>query len=563
MPLFRKTEPSPALVLLLATLSAGGCTTASGEEPKLAPLAAASAQLPARSDAVREQNLGVRDTGIFSDLDARVQLALPPDLDVRRVRAALDRARAQLVLYDADQPIKVYPLSGSTRLQVGSVALDLRPGDAAELRAVLRPEQLYVFETAVELPPGDADGDGLPDPLDVLIGARKAVLNADRYDGRYERIVYPGGDVPRTIGVCTDVIIRSLRNAGYDLQRLVHEDILRSPRAYPMVRRPNTDIDHRRVKSLLPYFERTTEVHTAALADPRDPLRPGDVVFMDTFGDRPGSEHVGVIADTRSSQGQPLVINNWTDGTVTKPMDLLSFVPVTKRYRLPARLPDRGPISALRTQLVRVTSDSWQSMRGTLRRYERQPGRAWKPVGDPMRVVLGHAGYGWGDGLHGSGAPDGRSGPIKREGDGRSPAGVFALGTVYGYEENPRGLTLPYAPAGAALRCVDDPSSPQYNEILPEPARPSWRSAERMRRDDDLYEFALVVRHNTDPVVPGHGSCIFVHVWQSADTPVTGCTALDKANLRALLSWLRPNAAVLVALPQSEWTAQQRNWGLP
>jgi D-alanyl-D-alanine dipeptidase len=541
-----------AILSVLGGLAAAGC----GASP-------ASAEAQPRAAYAPEKTLGVHDVGVFSDLDARVQLALPANLDPRRVRIVVDKARQQLVVYEVDRPLKVYPLGGQSRLDVASVSLALRPGDVEELRPLLAPERLFVFDALVELPPGDADADGIPDPLDVLIGARKAALNGDRYDGRYERIPYPGGDVPRSIGVCTDVVIRSLRNAGYDLQRLVHEDILRARKAYPMVRTPNTDIDHRRVKSMLPWFRRATEPHTAALADPQDPLRPGDVIFMDTFGDRPGSEHVGLIGDTHSATGLPMVINNWTDGTVTKPMDLLSFVPVTERFRVPARLPDRGPISALRTQLVSVTSDSWQATHGTLRRYERQPGRAWRALGEPMRVVLGRAGYGWGDGLHGSGAPARRTGPVKREGDGRSPAGVFELGTVYGYSETASGISLPYASADAALRCVDDPTSPEYNQILLEPARATWKSAERMRRDDDLYELALVVRHNTGPVVPGHGSCIFVHVWQSSNTPVTGCTALDKANLKTLVKWLKPNAAVLVALPASEYSALGRAWGLP
>jgi uncharacterized protein YijF (DUF1287 family) len=536
----------------IVVLAAAGC----GVSP-------ASADAQSRPAYTPEKSLGVRDVGVFSDLDSRVQLALPADLDPRRIRAVVDRARQQLVLYELERPLKVYPLGGQARLEVARVTLALRPGDVDELRPLLAPERLFVFDARVELPPGDADADGIPDPLDVLIGARKAALNADQYDGRYERISYPGGDVPRSIGVCTDVIIRSLRNAGYDLQRLVHEDILRARKAYPMIRTPNTDIDHRRVKSILPWFRRTTESHTNALQDPRDPLRAGDVIFMDTFADRPGSEHVGVIADTQAAGGQPLVINNWTDGTVTKPMDLLSVVPVTERFRLPARLPDRGPISALRTQLVSVTTDAWQATRGTLRRYERQPGKAWHAVGAPMRVVLGHAGLGWGDGLHGNGAPARRTGPAKREGDGRSPAGAYELGTVYGYADTASEIALPYAAAGAALRCVDDPQSPHYNQIVPELGQLSWRSAERMRRDDDLYELTLVVRHNTEPVVPGHGSCIFVHVWQSPDTPVTGCTALEKSNLKTLVRWLRPNAAVMVALPSSEYVALSRDWGLP
>jgi L,D-peptidoglycan transpeptidase YkuD (ErfK/YbiS/YcfS/YnhG family) len=140
---------------------------------------------------------------------------------------------------------------------------------------------------------------------------------------------------------------------------------------------------------------------------------------------------------------------------------------------------------------------------------------------------------------------------------------VFELGTLYGYAERASDVSLPYAMAGAALRCVDDPTAAQYNKILDESARTAWRSAERMRRDDDLYELALVVRHNADPIVPGHGSCIFVHVWQNASTPVTGCTALDKNDLKKLVTWLKPNASVLVALPTSEYGALAREWGLP
>jgi uncharacterized protein YijF (DUF1287 family) len=331
---------------------APACVVTPGEQAARADAPASRAVV----DPPLERSLGVRDLGIYSDLDARVQLALPAQLAAQRVRAAVDRARAQLVLYDADQPIKAYPLGGAAELRVGPVTLALRPGDARELRPLLAVDRLFEFERAVELPPGDADGDGLPDPLDILIGARKTALNADRYDGRYMHMSYPGGDVPREIGVCTDVIVRSLRNAGYDLQRLVHEDILQARQAYPMVSKPNTDIDHRRVKSLLPYFQRKADV----LAEPRDPLRPGDVIFMDTFPDRPGSEHVGILADADGGSGRPLVINNWTEGTVTKPMDLLSFVPVTQRYRMPVGR-DARDVASLRARARPGFSSSRQA----------------------------------------------------------------------------------------------------------------------------------------------------------------------------------------------------------
>lgn len=423
-----------------------------------------------RADAPTERSLGVHDVGVFADLDERVQLALPRALDPERVRAVVDRARSQLVIYDLDWPLKVYPLGGPVELRVGAVTLSLRAGDARELQPLLRPAQLVTFDERVERPPGDLDDDGVPDPLDVLLGAKKAALNADRYDGRYVHIGYPLGDVPREIGVCTDVIVRSFRNAGYDLQQLVHEDVERTRARYPMINRPNADIDHRRVKSLLPYFQRNMLARSVALADPLDPLRAGDVIFMDTFPTRPGTEHVGVLAETLNANGQPLVINNWDTGTVTKPMDLLAFVPVTHRFRLPARLPDRGPIAALRTQLLSVVSERWDAARATLRRYERAPGRGFRAVGKPVRVMLGRAGSGWGDGQH---PPAGHTGPIKREGDDRSPAGVFELGP--------------------------------WNESY----------------------------------------------------------LLEASDLREVRAWLKPNAAVLVALPSEEYARMQRSWGLP
>src|SRR6185436_7664707 len=84
---------------------------------------------------------------------------------------------------------------------------------------------------------GDRDGDGIPDALDVLIGARKTVLNGDAYVSGYHKLSFPMGDVPRDIGVCTDVIVRALRNAGLDLQVELQRDLRRAPRAYPMIRR--------------------------------------------------------------------------------------------------------------------------------------------------------------------------------------------------------------------------------------------------------------------------------------------------------------------------------------
>jgi uncharacterized protein YijF (DUF1287 family) len=299
----------------------------------------------AQSAAAPEPALGVADTGIFSDLDAQVQIDLNIEADAPgaielividdgRGARGRRRDRALLVLYVDDWPTKVYPLDGAARVTVGEHELALRPGDQRELAPLLPRARIRVLPPGASPRPGDRDHDGIPDPLDILIGAKKTALNRDAYGAGYIVIDYPMGDVPRNVGVCTDVVIRALRNAGLDLQEVVHRDIRKAPASYPMVDSPNTHIDHRRVRTLLPYFRRHWEQHSAALADPADPVRPGDVIFLDTMPGRSGPDHVGIVSDRAGPSGYPLIVNNWTNGTFTTEMDLFGWVPVTHRFRI-------------------------------------------------------------------------------------------------------------------------------------------------------------------------------------------------------------------------------------
>lgn len=309
----------------------------------MAPGAADVAPVRTPGASPAEATLGVADRGIFSDLDASVQIRLPAELDRRRASAVVDRGRSLLVLYRRDPraesevawPIKVYPLGGPAELSVGEHVLALRSGDRAELAPLLEAARVRELERGQAAPPGDEDDDGIPDPLDLLLGGYKNVVNAAPYIGGYQILDYPNGDVPRDQGVCSDVIVRAVRNAGIDLQSALQREIRAAPRAFPMVKRPNAHIDHRRVKTLLPYFERRWDRRRAAVDDPADPLRPGDVVFLDTFPSRPGPDHVGIVSDRRGESGLPLVINSWTDGFKTSEMDLFGFVPITQRFRYP------------------------------------------------------------------------------------------------------------------------------------------------------------------------------------------------------------------------------------
>jgi len=282
-----------------------------------------------------ESCLGVSDHGVFGDLDDKVQIALPAALETSRVSATIDRDKKVVVLAIDGHPRKAYPLGGPAKLAVGTHELALREGDAAELKPLLAEARVKEGSAGK-----DRDKDGIPDPLDILIGAKKTVINADAYTAEaqgYIKMAFPGGDVDRSIGVCTDVVIRSVRNAGLDLQKALHDDIKRRRSAFPMIKRgPDPNIDQRRVGTLLPYFKKHWEQHTEALDDANDPLRPGDIILMDTFPSRSGPDHIGIISDTIGPNGLPLVINNWTNGTVTSEMDLLTFVPVLYRFRLPS-----------------------------------------------------------------------------------------------------------------------------------------------------------------------------------------------------------------------------------
>jgi hypothetical protein len=331
----------PAISLVIAAISQGcggdpaavraettpvGSPAVATTAREIAPPAAPPARHPA------EPNLGVVDRGLWSDLDARIQIDLPDALDPARVTATIDDTHQLIVLSIDGFAWKVYPLGGDATLQVGTHALALRPGDRDELAPLLADGRVA---TGAVPRAQDRDDDGIPDVLDVLIGAKKTALNGDAYTEGYFDMPYPGGDMPRDKGVCTDVVIRAVRNAGVDLQKELHEDIARAHAAYPMVRgRGDPAIDQRRVGTLLPYFVRHWKQHAARLDDPADPVRPGDVLFLDTFPDRPGPDHMGVVSDHVGESGNLVVINNWTDGTVTKEMDLLGFVPVLYRFRI-------------------------------------------------------------------------------------------------------------------------------------------------------------------------------------------------------------------------------------
>lgn len=228
--------------------------------------------------------------------------------------------------------------------------------------------------------------------------------------------------------------------------------------------------------------------------------------------------------------------------------------------------PATSPIGPATTELVTVVSATWSSVPATLRRYQRGgAGSAWQAVGAPIPVVLGKSGLGWGIGIV---PTTGEPGPVKHEGDGRSPAGIFSVGTAFGYAapSDATWLSLPYVQATSDLECVDDPASSHYNALVHRSsvAHVDWNSSEHMLRPDALYRWGLFIDHNTDPPKPGAGSCIFLHLWSGPGSSTVGCTAGEESRIKTVLGWLDPaRHPVVVQLPQGVYDAHRAAWALP
>jgi L,D-peptidoglycan transpeptidase YkuD (ErfK/YbiS/YcfS/YnhG family) len=219
-------------------------------------------------------------------------------------------------------------------------------------------------------------------------------------------------------------------------------------------------------------------------------------------------------------------------------------------------------------QLLLVVAPDWGSTVGQLQAYERGSRvGAWWPVGPAIPVSLGRSGLAWGRGVHALLDTPER---VKCEGDGCSPAGIFAITALFGYAapESPLalGAKLPYLGATENLKAIDDPASAYYNRIVDQStvAEPDWVSSEDMLRHDQRYVVGAVVAHNAQPSVVGGGSCIFLHVWESEATPTAGCTAMTLADMSQIAGWLDAAAQpLLVQLPQAEYEHWREIWSLP
>lgn len=197
-------------------------------------------------------------------------------------------------------------------------------------------------------------------------------------------------------------------------------------------------------------------------------------------------------------------------------------------------------------QLILVLTQDWNSVEGWLYRYQRPADkRKWLPIGEPIPAVIGKNGLAWGIDLRHGGEP----GRMKREGDVRSPAGIYAIGSSFGFKSTPDpSMKMPYIALTNTSVCVDDPRSRYYNRLVDsaEIPEPDWQSGEQMRKIP-LYRLGSMIQYNTEQQ-KGKGSCIFMHIWSAPSVGTGGCIAMEEDSLKEILDWLSPNEQPVIAL---------------
>ena len=177
--------------------------------------------------------------------------------------------------------------------------------------------------------------------VDIVIAARAQIGVTTNYVADYRKISYPNGDIPRGEGVCSDVVVRALRDSrNLDLQELIHIDMRANFWKYPRKRkwllvRPDSNIDHRRVLNQECFF--TRQGWSVQVTTNRNDYLPGDLVTCRVFG----LPHIMIVSDRKARDGTPLVIHNIGSGTQEKNA-LFSFQ-LTGHFRLPTLIPDSAP----------------------------------------------------------------------------------------------------------------------------------------------------------------------------------------------------------------------------
>ncbi len=183
------------------------------------------------------------------------------------------------------------------------------------------------------------------------------------------------------------------------------------------------------------------------------------------------------------------------------------------------------------SQVLLVTNNSPSSFRVKIHALKRQ-GDKWKIIRKSFNGTIGKNGF---------------AGPgEKREGDGRSPSGIFSLELAFGYNRSIQ-TKMPYRQALPDDIWIDDVHAGDYNRWVKQDDTLAV-SYEKMRRNDDLYKYGFVIEYNTNPVIRGYGSAIFFHIWRGENKATEGCVAVAEDEILRILGWLDPQAKPLIIM---------------
>jgi len=191
-------------------------------------------------------------------------------------------------------------------------------------------------------------------------------------------------------------------------------------------------------------------------------------------------------------------------------------------------------LSQEHSQALIVLADDRRPQQARILAWERK-GEWWANKFSSIPAVIGRSGFA-------------RPGE-KREGDGHTPAGAFHLKRAFGYASHME-TGLDYQQATLHDFWVDDPASTQYNQWVK--GTPQADSYENLKREDKLYQYSVVIEYNTNPVVPGNGSAIFLHVWRNRKTATAGCVAASAKNVKKLLKWLDLSKKPIIILSDEQ-----------
>jgi L,D-peptidoglycan transpeptidase YkuD (ErfK/YbiS/YcfS/YnhG family) len=183
------------------------------------------------------------------------------------------------------------------------------------------------------------------------------------------------------------------------------------------------------------------------------------------------------------------------------------------------------------SQVLLVTNNHPLSFAVKISALEKQ-GSKWKKSWESINGVIGKNGF--------------AKLEEKREGDGKTPSGIYSLNMTFGYNESIQ-TKMPYRQAFPNDLWIDDVNAGDYNRwVKKEDTRAL--SYEKMKRNDNLYKYGIIIEYNTNPVIKGHGSAIFLHVWRGENTATEGCVAVSEEDIVRILDWLDPRAKPLIIM---------------